>query len=361
MSSSSATLEQKLNYLLGSTHAYDDIPANGNGKKGKKQIVKSMVQHWAKLQQDKVTVQVPGTWSGYHQRAKGGAQKEAYHEDAKKNLNPSTFKFLPTDSVRHLEIVDQQGDIIAYCLRLPSHFTETLTASAQKLPSWKTTNHQRGTTANQHWTLWVPKGATHPALSAQYRDALPYSATWFNDNRALFIYLSKTVLRNLNPKMYAKFLDVRRYLPEDLQPLCEAWHGCAINRYQIKDGEPHIDSQDYKFGYNVVTGWGEFTTSKLLIWQLQLAIEIVPGDAVLFLGQNFTHNTVDIQGGERNIIDAFAHLKVMSWPTQRNVQLTSAKGKEKMTDEMDVDYDPLQPDTSTSVEEEMADLQIMTD
>lgn len=129
---------------------------------------------------------------------------------------------------------------------------------------------------------------------------LPLEPDWTGgrrDNEALFRYLSDTVLRNLDAKMYAKFTSLQTLLPESLQPLCGAWAGCAINQGQTTNGTLHIDNSDLKFGLNVVTGWGDFTTSKLLLWQLGVAIEVQPGDAVLFLERLFTHNAVDIEGG----------------------------------------------------------------
>src|SRR5438045_6081999 len=115
----------------------------------------------------------------------------------------------------------------------------------------------------------------------------------------------------------------------------------------MDDGIPHIDSSDYYYGYNVVTGWGDFTSSKLLLWQLGLAVEIKPGDAILFFGRLFSHNAVDIQGGTRNIEDAFVHESVLSWHKKMvAVMATMAaagKRKEAMVvdgEDEDPDYDP---------------------
>jgi hypothetical protein len=106
-------------------------------------------------------------------------------------------------------------------------------------------------------------------------------------NHELFKFLSDNVLRNIDPRMYAKFKSISDTLPSHLKPLCGAWFGCAINQNQITDGEPHIDKSNYHFGYNVVTGWGDFT-STLLLWQIEQSIEILPGDAIFFLG-GFSH------------------------------------------------------------------------
>jgi hypothetical protein len=84
-------------------------------------------------------------------------------------------------------------------------------------------------------------------------------------NCELFKFLSDVILHNIDPRMYAKFKSISDTLTLHLKPLCGAWSGCAINQNQMTDCEPYIDKSDYYFGYNVVTSWGDFT-STLLLW-----------------------------------------------------------------------------------------------
>jgi hypothetical protein len=161
-----------------------------------------------------------------------------------------------------------------------------------------------------------------PRYSAEYlRDRDGGGRAWFSRNEPLFTYLSDVVLRNLNPRMYDRYKSVQRSLPEGLEPLCGAWLGCAINEGQTTDGTPHIDTNDYAFGYNAVTAWGDFASSRLLLWQVSQSIELQPGDAVLFLGRLFTHNATCITGGARNVVDAFTHLSVLTWHDKRQREL----------------------------------------
>jgi len=62
-----------------------------------------------------------------------------------------------------------------------------------------------------------------------------------------------------------------------------------------------------------------------------LAIESCPGDAIFFLGRILIHNTVDIQGGVRNIVDAFVHQTPLSWKDKMHKELTryGRKGKSR--------------------------------
>jgi hypothetical protein len=178
-----------------------------------------------------------------------------------------------------------------------------------------------------------------PQMSSEYRHDLPYSQQWADANKGLFRHLSD-VLRLLEPEMYVRYTSIRRFLPPNVNPLCGAWYACAINQNMTEDGTAHLDHSDYYCGLNVVTGWGSFTSAKLLLWQLDLAIEVKPGDAIMFLGRMLTHNAVDIQGGVRNIVDAFVHQAPLSWKDVQHKKLTryGRKGKPVQLD-MDGDED----------------------
>ena len=154
----------------------------------------------------------------------------------------------------------------------------------------------------------------HPHFSRQYRldntgKNEKRADPWLVANQGLFHYPGGTVLRNLNPTMYAKFHSVVTTLPSPLRPLCGVWGGCAINQRQREDGNAHLDWRDSPFGLNVVVAWGNFETATLNLWQLGMSLEVRKGDAVLFLGRILTHNAASIMGGgrRRNVVDCFIH------------------------------------------------------
>ncbi|OBT38905.1 hypothetical protein VE00_10779 [Pseudogymnoascus sp. WSF 3629] len=308
-------IDSYVSFVLRSTHAYDEVVAK---RKGKRQTVKGMVQRWRKAQEGREIVHVGGRWRDYY---KPGNQKRAqYHQDAMDSRDPSSFTFHPSHPTRHLEIKDQSGVTVAYRLRLPTKLSARLCESEALIPPVKASSHARGETSNRHWAVWKPY-MPMPCYSSEYvRDRFQGGDEWLQENSGLFQYLSDVVLRNLNPLMYDKFRGVRASLPPGLEPLCGAWLGCAINQGQTNDGKPHIDTNDYAFGYNVVTTWGTFTSSRLLLWQVSQSIELQPGDAVLFFGRLFTHNAINIVGGERNVVDAFCHSNIFSWHAKQRQQ-----------------------------------------
>jgi hypothetical protein len=259
-----------------------------------------------------------------------GKLNKEYHDDAITELDPKSFKFHASHATNHLEIKDCDGVTLAYRLRIPTSYTQILQQSESLIPVSKLKDHSRGKTINRHWALWR-KYTPEPSYSSSYLKDKDMADKWFEMNSELFKFLSDVVLRNIDPRMYAKFKSISDTLPLHLKPLCGAWFGCAINQNQTTDGEPHIDKSDYHFGYNVVTGWGDFT-STLLLWQIEQSIEILPGDAVLFFGRLFTHNAVSITGC-RNIIDCFSHDTVFTWHEKQKDE----RKKKKVEDDVNME------------------------
>ena len=98
----------------------------------------------------------------------------------------------------------------------------------------------------------------------------------------------------------------------------------------MTDGKPHFDHNDYYCGLNAVSGWGDYTRAKLILWQLGLAIENKSGDAIMFLGRILTYNSVEIQGGARSMLDAFVHQVPLKWKDEQLEALTGYKRRREL-------------------------------
>jgi hypothetical protein len=81
----------------------------------------------------------------------------------------------------------------------------------------------------------------------------------------------------------------------------------------VGKGTPHKDSSDYHCGLNANTAWGDYTTARMVFWELGITVEVQKGEAILFLPRIMTHNIIDVQGGIRNVVDAFVHENVLIW------------------------------------------------
>lgn len=44
----------------------------------------------------------------------------------------------------------------------------------------------------------------------------------------------------------------------------------------------------------MAVGYDKYKSSKLVSWDLEIVVEVLPGDAMFFLNRLITHNTVDI-------------------------------------------------------------------
>jgi hypothetical protein len=88
------------------------------------------------------------------------------------------------------------------------------------------------------------------------------------------------------------------------------------------EGTAHQDKSDYHCSFNISMGWGSYSSSKLVLWDLESVLETRPGDAVFFISRTITHSTVDIRDGVRNIINCFVHETPLSWKDRKHKELT---------------------------------------
>ncbi|KAI9868852.1 MAG: hypothetical protein M1813_004703 [Trichoglossum hirsutum] len=158
-------------------------------------------------------------------------------------------------------------------------------------------------------------------MTSDYLKDLPASQQWLDANQPYFQHMTD-ILRLLDPQMYVRYNSINKFLPEDLKPACGAWATCAILRGMVDEGTPHRDASDYYCGLNCDTAWGDFTTAKIVFWELGISVEVKKGEAIFFLSRILTHNAVDTQGGVRNVVDAFMHQSLLIWKD---------RGQEKVT------------------------------
>ncbi|KAI9772246.1 MAG: hypothetical protein M1840_000995 [Geoglossum simile] len=306
-------LNKQLDYLINNLKAYKGFPH----VKGLRNSIKSHLYRWGKQQEGMTIMWLPILREDLWKKA----QAKKMDENLLKQ-DWQQFQLLPANE-NHLQIEDNRGRLLAYRVRLPEKLYQGLVDTEPLIPPKKVKSHSRGTTVNRHWGLWR-KYSIDLHMSGNYLRDLPNSQQWLNANKDLFQYLTD-VLRLLDPQMYIRYISIKDFLPPDIQPACGAWYACAINQDMTMDGIAHLDRSNYYCGLNVVVGWGDYTSSKLVLWDLGLVLELLPGDAILFLGRIITHNTVDIQGGVRNLVNCFVHQTPLSWKDKKVEELTSSK------------------------------------
>jgi|HubBroStandDraft_2_1064218.scaffolds.fasta_scaffold69967_2 hypothetical protein len=236
-----------------------------------------------------------------------GRQKEVLEGAKEGDIN--TFTVIKSHE-KHHAIIDERGVILGYRYRIKPELLKTLEETTADLPHTGVNAGKRGNYPTRHYTVWRDY-SKEPYESADYRKELPASKEWCDKNRELFEYLSDG-LRMISPMTYVRYGGARPYLQarHNLQPLCGIWFGVAINEQVTGSTSTHLDFGDS--GFNCVVPWGEYKGGSLVLWQLEMIMELEPGDAFFFMGSLIAHNVGEIEG-VRNSIDLFCHTNVLSW------------------------------------------------
>ena len=280
MTSSNKRLQTNLDYLFNDLNVYDDEKGL-HAKGGTRRWAKRQLEQFQYRQKDKASIRMQLYYHQLLEKARQYRRKERIAEHAAMLAQGhDSFIVYPT-TAEHLEIRDRNGVLLAYRFRIPSELVERLTASEELLKPRKMIKHPRGSTMNRHYGVWK-KYKNDPHQIKDQTDEHPSSGHWLLQNEALFHNMSNT-LRFLEPEMYKRFTSVKPYLaklPAAPTVPCGAWYGCAINQGMIDDGAAHRDCSDYYCGINCVTTWGTFTSAKLVLWELGIKVEVIPGTSI---------------------------------------------------------------------------------
>jgi hypothetical protein len=149
--------------------------------------------------------------------------------------------------------------------------------------------------------------------------------------------------RHLNPEMYGMLgrMDLTQNIQrthgknkeKNLQPIAGMFFAVALNRQQTDNGIIHQDWADSNKIFNAAIAYGEeYETAWLIIWQLEVIIEMKRGDIVFFYGSFLAHNVIEISG-ERNSLDLFTHKSVLDWWKRIKYSKTDKNRKRKLSDD----------------------------
>ena len=151
---------------------------------------------------------------------------------------------------------------------------------------------------------------------------------FLNKNRKLWIRLSD-ILGEISPSTYKAFL--RYPLPKDLKRFCTAWAGCVVNLGD-KDPvqtKPHRDVKESIFGFSCVVPAGNYSGGALILYDLEMIIELAPGDVFMFPNSLIHHANEDITGRQRSSIVAFTQENMFHY-WKRKYGFVNNKDKRKI-------------------------------
>ena len=268
--------------------------------------MKQYLKLWEKMQRGITYTTSPVTYVQLKEDRQG-RQKDILEAAKQGDINMFTVIKSYKD---HHAIIDESSEILGYRFHIKPKLLRTLKETTADLPHMGVNAGNRGNYPTCHYTVWCDY-SKELYESADYRKELPASKKWCDKNDELFEYLSNG-LWMISPMTYVRYRGAQPYLQalHNLQPLCGIWFGVVINQVVTGSTGTHLDFSD--LGYNCVVPWGEYNGGGLVLWQLEMVMELEPGDAFLFMGSLIAHNVGEIEGVQ-NSIDLFCYKNVLSW------------------------------------------------
>jgi hypothetical protein len=304
--------------------------ANNNNRKIPMSEIKQQVQAWLQLREGILILQSRITYL---------EMKSVAHQKNSDRFVPTPgaeakFPLIPS-TPQHIEIRDSSGVVLVYKMRLDDPNQELLTSLSNSVallphapPEGSDGKRADGEATTRHYGSWVtyrnhginkdvavPK-EIRPTLTAEHK------LDKADDFKASIQPLADQIsgyLRFINPQAWIQYRSVCENLPRLAPPLTNTYHACAVNRGDTDAVEgtlTHIDWGDSHGGLNAVVPFAEpgkdWTGGNLIMWQLEVIIEMRPGDLIFFNGGTIAHNTTPYEG-QRNSINFFTHRKVIEW------------------------------------------------
>lgn len=243
--------------------------------------------------------------------------------------NVNKFQRVKADPNRPLFIYGKDGGLIGHRTTLDDpEILDQLTDSLKALPrrtNLKFRGIDRGTYSTRHLTVWCAY-AKKPFISRELREDEEANVDFLNANLKLWNKLSD-ILGQISPSTYKQFL--RYPLPKGLKRFCTAWAGCVVNLGD-KDPvqtKPHRDVKESIFGFSCVVPAGNYTGGALILYDLEMVIELNPGDVFMFPDSLIHHANEDITG-ERSSIVAFTQENLFDY-WKRKYLFSNNKDKRK--------------------------------
>jgi len=150
------------------------------------------------------------------------------------------------------------------------------------------------------FTVWSPY-RKEPIYSRDYRLRDEESKRFIEANKSIFEKLTN-LLGQVAPGV---FKELQRFpLDKGLSRLCHAWCGCVVNRLGVdaKPTEIHRDVKEPKYGYSGLICTGEFTGGGLILYDLEIILELKPGDMLVFADSVIHHSNEQVQGRRNSVV-----------------------------------------------------------
>ena len=244
----------------------------------------------------------------------------------------SQFRRIKINTNQSIRIQGSDDGLLAYISNINRpELVDQLYKSIIALPEPKKYKHKgimRSKARVWHFCVWA-KYQLVPYLSRELRDMLDVGMQFMETNKEVFRIMSG-LLGQVAPGVFQTF---QRYpLPNDLNRLCGAWLGCAVNHGQSDQEKTkiHRDASEAQYGYSGLISCGNFEGAGLILYELEVILELQPGDIVIFPDALINHSNEAVKG-ERCSVVAFTQENVYNyWAREYNLTLRRKLRKSKM-------------------------------
>ena len=244
----------------------------------------------------------------------------------------SQFRRFKINADQSLCIKGSDDGLLAYVSNINrSELVDRLYESIVALPDPKRYNHKgivRSDSRIWHFCVWA-KYDKIPFLCKELRDMLDVGMGFLKMNREVFRIMSG-MLGQVVPGVFKTF---QRYpLPNGLERLCGAWLECAVNHGRQDQGKTkiHRDASEAQYGYSGLISCGNYEGGGLILYELEIILELQPGDIVIFPDALINHSNEPVKG-ERCSVVAFTQENVYNyWAREYNLTLRRKLRKSKM-------------------------------
>jgi len=235
----------------------------------------------------------------------------------------SQFQRIEINSNESIRIKGSDGGLLAYVCNINRpDLVNKLYQSIVALPNPKTYHHKgvkRSDARIWHFCVWA-KYKLIPFLSKEIKDMLEDGMQFMETNREIFRIMSG-ILGQVAPRVFQTF---QRYpLPNGLERLCGAWLGCAINHgcHDQQKTVIHRDASEAIYGYSGLISCGNYQKGGLILYELEVILELKPGDIVIFPDALINHRNEAVEGDRCSVV-AFTQENVYNyWAREYNLTL----------------------------------------
>src|SRR6266496_2156931 len=211
--------------------------------------------------------------------------------------------------------------IVAY--RVPAKLIDDRLMHVKNLETWankfgaqlpRTTDSKRCISCVRKYQCWVKYHTEFvPWLSGDYRTDGEIAKQFMKDSELLWSHAEQWFPRHHLSRI---FRDLTQHpLQNGEARLCGPWMGCAVN-VAVDDKpvetSPHRDVLGFLHGISCLCPFGKFTGGAVILWELQVIVELNRGDLLYFMDHLINHSNEKAYGVRHSVV-AFTENRGWTW------------------------------------------------